>query len=56
MIFRLCTGIEQEDVTLLHLVDESMIVEHLSLYRGDGGEGQRITVSACHFLDDGSHL
>ena len=56
MLFRLCSGIEQEDVALVQRVNETVIVEHLPLHRGDGREGQPVTVTAGHLLNDGCHL
>ena len=35
---------------------KTVVVQHLSLHRGDGREGQPVTVTAGHLLDDGSHL
>ena len=50
------TGIQQEDVTFLQLVDEAVVVEHLSLHRGDGGESQGVAVAAGHLFHGGGHL
>ena len=56
MVLRLCTSIEQEDVTLFQVVDKPVIVQHLSLHGGDGGECQGIAVTAGYLLDSRSHL
>ena len=54
--FVLCSGVEQEDVAIFQGVYEPVVVEHLSLHGGNGGEGQRVAVPAGHLLDGGSHL
>ena len=56
MRLRLGTGIEQEDVTFLQLVDESVVMEHLSLSGSNRREGQRIAMTTSHFFHSSSHL
>ena len=50
------TGIEQEHIALVQRMNETMVVEHLSLHRCDGRERQREALTTAGLLDDGRHL
>ena len=46
----LSARIEEEDITLLAAVDETVVVQHLSLHRSDGGEGEGVAMTAGDFF------
>ena len=54
--FRFSAGIQQEDVAFTQLMDEAVVVQHLPLHRGDGGESQCVAMPASHFLHRCGHL
>ena len=52
----LCSCIQEEDITLLQVMDKTVVMEHLSLSSGNRRKSQRIAVTTGHLLHSRSHL
>ena len=48
MEFRFRTGIQKKQLACVKRVDESVVMKHLALSSGDGGKGERLSMTGGH--------